>query len=248
MTGNNGSPEVTRFAEPHDGRIFRDDPEQARGVRDRRLVRLLRALPRHALQHVGARRPGRPDRAAAQGARLLRRVLPLPAGVRVGRVRPRLLHRRHRDLPRQRLLRELAHPRPQGRRGDPAAAREPDDAGRRRRAHLRRAGARPAGRGDPARPGGAARGRGPARRGSTTSSPGTTASMRSSPTWSGSTATARTSEAPTSSRPTARCSRGRSSRRRTRGSASSSTRSCSSARARTRGSRSRSGGPRPTRS
>ena len=29
-TGNNGSPEVTRFAEPHDGRIFRTMQEQAR--------------------------------------------------------------------------------------------------------------------------------------------------------------------------------------------------------------------------
>ena len=29
-TGNNGSPEVTRFAEPHDGRIFRTIQEQAR--------------------------------------------------------------------------------------------------------------------------------------------------------------------------------------------------------------------------
>ena len=30
MTGNNGSPEVTRFAEPHDGHIFRTIHEQAR--------------------------------------------------------------------------------------------------------------------------------------------------------------------------------------------------------------------------
>ena len=56
VTGNNGSPEVTRFAEPHDGRIFRTIHAAGEGVRDRRLVRLLRALPRHALQHVGARR------------------------------------------------------------------------------------------------------------------------------------------------------------------------------------------------
>ena len=92
VTGNNGSPEVTRFAEPHDGRIFRTIQRAGEGVRDRRLVRVLRALPRHALQHVRARRAGRPDRAPAQGARLLRRVLPLPAGLRVGRLRPRLLH------------------------------------------------------------------------------------------------------------------------------------------------------------
>ena len=32
------------------------DPRAGEGVRDRRLVRVLRALPRHALQHVGARR------------------------------------------------------------------------------------------------------------------------------------------------------------------------------------------------
>jgi len=30
VTGNNGSPEVTRFAEPHDGRIFRTIQEQAK--------------------------------------------------------------------------------------------------------------------------------------------------------------------------------------------------------------------------
>ena len=67
-TGNNGSVEVTRFAEPHDGRIFETIQEAGKGVWDRRLVRLLRALPRHALQHVGARRPRRADRAPAQGA------------------------------------------------------------------------------------------------------------------------------------------------------------------------------------
>ena len=133
VTGHNGDPEVTRFAEPHDGRIFRTLQRAGEGVRDRRLVRVLRALPRDALQHVGPRRPRRPDRAAAQGARLLRRVLPLPPGLRVGRLQPRLLHGRDRDLPRQRLLRELAGARPEGRRGDPAAAREPDDAGGRRR-------------------------------------------------------------------------------------------------------------------
>jgi predicted amidohydrolase len=30
VTGHNGSPEVTRFAEPHDGRIFRRIKQQAR--------------------------------------------------------------------------------------------------------------------------------------------------------------------------------------------------------------------------
>ena len=43
VTGHNGSEEVTRFAEPHDGPIFEAIREQARGVRDRRLLRLLRA-------------------------------------------------------------------------------------------------------------------------------------------------------------------------------------------------------------
>ena len=95
-------------------------------------------------------------------------------------------------------------------------AREPDDAGRRRRAHLRRARERPAGRRHPARPGGAARGAARARRGCTTSSPATTASTPSSPTWSGSTATAPMSAAPTCSRPTGRCSPGRSSATATR--------------------------------
>ena len=88
--------------------------------------------------------------------------------------------------------------------------------------------------------------RGRARRGSTTSSPGTTASTPSSRTWSGSTGTAPTSAAPTSSRPTARCSRTPSPAPATSGSPSSSTPSSSSRRARTRGSRSRSGGPRRT--
>ncbi len=72
---------------------------------------------------------------------------------------------------------------------------------------------------DPGRPGGAARGAAPTRPGSTTSSPATTACTPCSPTWSGTTVTARTSAAPMSSLPTARCSRGRSSRRRTPGSA-----------------------------
>ena len=31
VTGNNGSPEVTRFAEPHDGRIFRSHPGAGEG-------------------------------------------------------------------------------------------------------------------------------------------------------------------------------------------------------------------------
>ena len=64
VTGNNGSPDVTRFAEAHDGRIFRH-PRGSEGARDRRFVRLLRAVPRHALQHVGARRAGRAARAPA---------------------------------------------------------------------------------------------------------------------------------------------------------------------------------------
>ena len=31
VTGNNGSAEVTRFAEPHDGRIFQHDPQPGAG-------------------------------------------------------------------------------------------------------------------------------------------------------------------------------------------------------------------------
>ena len=43
VTGHNGSAEVTRFAEPHDGRIFRAIQRAGESVRHRRLVRLLRA-------------------------------------------------------------------------------------------------------------------------------------------------------------------------------------------------------------
>ncbi len=46
MTGHNGSSEVTRGAERHDGRIYRVDTGTGARVRDRRLVRLLRAPPR----------------------------------------------------------------------------------------------------------------------------------------------------------------------------------------------------------
>ena len=129
MTGHNGSPEVTRARRA--GRRPDRAGDRGRGARGRhrRLVRLLRAPPRHALQHLRPRRPRRADRAAAKGARVAGRVLPLPPGVRLAGVRPRLLHGRHRDLPRQRLLRELAHPRAEGRRGRAAAACEPDARG-----------------------------------------------------------------------------------------------------------------------
>ena len=162
-------------------------------------------------------------------------------------LRPRLLHGRHRDLPRQRLLRELAHPCPEGRgavllphanRTMPAGGGSHSFDGREREAgpdELRRAQescSRTVRR----------------RRGCTTSSPGTTASSPSSPTWSASTATAPTSGVPTSSRPTvdARAHgarpRERVDRRRARPGAARR------ARGRVRGSRSGSAVPRPTRS
>ncbi len=210
VTGHNGSPEVTRMAEPPRRAHLPRDPRAGARARDRGLLRLLRAAPRHPLQHLGARRPGRPDRAAAEGARLARRVLPLPPGLRVVRLRPRLLHGRHGDLPRQRLLRELAHPRPEGRRARAAAAREPDARGGRRLARLRRARARGCARTSCCTHRRRCSWRGRCRRACTTCSPETTASTPSSPTRSGSTATARTWEARTCSPRTGRWSRGRS--------------------------------------
>ena len=177
-------------------------------MRDRRLLRFLRGVPRHALQHLCARRPGRPDRASAQGARLLRRVLPLPPGLRMGGLRPRV----------RRVGTAICHDSdffeswrilalkgaevillPHANRTMPApdGTLSFDGSGAR---HPRPSSCRPSTSCSKVTR---------SRRGSTTCWRATTASTRSSPTRSASTGTAPTSAARTFSAPTARWSRGR---------------------------------------
>jgi hypothetical protein len=109
-TGNNGSVEVTRLSEPHDGRIVETIRKQAKAssiIVSYGFCERFRGTHYNTCALVG------PD-----GLIGLQRKVRLTtsssasASVRVGRVRPRLLHRRHRHLSRQRLLRELAHPLP----------------------------------------------------------------------------------------------------------------------------------------